>query len=117
MQACERGNTDVVELLVRKGAKVDPQDVLGQTATDYAKSAGHTGLISVLEMAPSTATWDIDDGEEETPVAPGEVDYVADFDASDESRPSSPRRASTSPLKQEVSLPVPSVLCSFSFPL
>ncbi|KAI8486540.1 spermatogenesis [Branchiostoma belcheri] len=61
MQACERGNTEVVELLVRKGAKVDLQDVLGQTATDYAKSAGHNELLSVLEMAPSTATWDIDD--------------------------------------------------------
>jgi ankyrin repeat protein len=46
--AARRGSLDLVEMLVRKGALVDPRDADGRTPLDLAESQGHDRVASLL---------------------------------------------------------------------
>ena len=47
--AADAGAADVVELLVRAGAKLDAADVGGDTARDRAEYRGHAGIAEALK--------------------------------------------------------------------
>lgn len=49
--AAECGHLSVVELLIRKGARLDLQDVKGRTALHRATSRGHTDIVEALTKA------------------------------------------------------------------
>lgn len=82
MAACESGHKEVVDLLVKRGARADLCDAQGYDAKYYAEGSGQDNLLEALESAPSVATWDIRNDEEEAydEVAPDAVDYIDTFD-------------------------------------
>lgn len=49
----------MVELLVKRGAKIDAEDAQGCSASFYAQRLDDQSIISSLESAPPVATWDI----------------------------------------------------------
>lgn len=49
----------MVDLLVKRGAKVDAEDVHGHNAAFYAREIDDQAILSSLESAPPVATWDI----------------------------------------------------------
>ena len=52
MYAAEEGNTDVVKLLLDKGADINAKDEENRkTAFDYAKDNNHTEIITLLTNA------------------------------------------------------------------
>jgi len=46
--AVERGQADIVELLVAKGADVTAKDRQGRTALTIAERKGHTEIVELL---------------------------------------------------------------------
>ena len=59
MVACENGHKDTVELLIKRGARVDLCDAQGYDAKYYAEGSGQDNLSELLDTAPSVATWDV----------------------------------------------------------
>uniref|UniRef100_A0A7N6ASE0 CARD domain-containing protein n=1 Tax=Anabas testudineus TaxID=64144 RepID=A0A7N6ASE0_ANATE len=49
--AAEHGHLSVIELLIRKGARLDLQDIEGHTALHRAASKGHTEIVRALIKA------------------------------------------------------------------
>jgi len=48
------GDTAMIELLLKSGAKTDVRNKDGLTPLELARKYGHTTLIPILEKAPST---------------------------------------------------------------
>ncbi|XP_030832420.1 ankycorbin [Strongylocentrotus purpuratus] len=92
MAACENGHKDTVELLIKRGARVDLCDAQGYDAKYYAEGSGQDNLAELLDSAPSVATWDVRNEEEEAydEVAPDAVDYIDTFDVGNERADSPP---------------------------
>ena len=59
MLACEHAHSEVVDLLVKRGARADLQDAQGFDAAYYADASGKEEVKGHLESAPSVATWDV----------------------------------------------------------
>ena len=59
MIACEHTHKDVVDLLVKRGARTDLIDAQGYDAAYYAEETADQDLKESLESAPSVATWDV----------------------------------------------------------
>ena len=59
MLACEHAHSEVVDLLIKRGARADLQDAQGFDAAYYAEASGEEEVKSHLEAAPSVATWDV----------------------------------------------------------
>jgi ankyrin repeat protein len=53
MHAAAEGNLDVVKILLEAGADLTLKDVDGDDATSFARQAGHTELVKILESARS----------------------------------------------------------------
>ncbi|MBZ0155444.1 MAG: ankyrin repeat domain-containing protein [Alphaproteobacteria bacterium] len=48
MRACRHGHTDIVRLLLEKGADVNKQDAFGDTALTYAACNGYMDIVKLL---------------------------------------------------------------------
>ncbi|MCC6346630.1 MAG: ankyrin repeat domain-containing protein [Nitrospirales bacterium] len=48
MRACRHGHTDIVGLLLEKGAGVNRQDAFGDTALTYAACNGYMDIVKLL---------------------------------------------------------------------
>ncbi|XP_041465699.1 ankycorbin-like isoform X2 [Lytechinus variegatus] len=92
MSACENGHRETVELLIKRGARADLCDAQGYDAKYYAEGSGQDNVAELLETAPSVATWDVRNEEEEAydEVAPDAVDYIDTFDVNNERADSPP---------------------------
>jgi ankyrin repeat protein len=51
MGAAEEGYTEIVKLLIEKGADVNATDILGDTALMYAAEEGRTETVNLLKAA------------------------------------------------------------------
>jgi ankyrin repeat protein len=51
MAACLTGQTEIVKLLISKGADVRAKDAGQQTAMKYAKTKGHDEIVALLKKA------------------------------------------------------------------
>lgn len=51
MYAAHYNQTEIVALLLKKGARLDARDERGKTALDYAKEANSTEVVELLEQA------------------------------------------------------------------
>ncbi len=51
MYAAHYNQTEIVSLLLKKGARLDAKDERGKTALDYAKEANSTEAVELLELA------------------------------------------------------------------
>jgi uncharacterized protein len=52
MLAAGWGNTELVQLLLAKGANAALQDNFGTTAADFARKRGHSAIVDMLAAAP-----------------------------------------------------------------
>ena len=55
MKAAEKGHTEIVRLLLEKGADVNIEDVFGLTALQMVKFGSHTDIVQMLESATQKA--------------------------------------------------------------
>jgi ankyrin repeat protein len=51
MVASDRGHTDIVSVLLAAGANVNARDNNGRSATDLARTAGHSHIVDMLTQA------------------------------------------------------------------
>ncbi|MGC8923596.1 MAG: ankyrin repeat domain-containing protein [Candidatus Micrarchaeia archaeon] len=51
MYAARDGRTEIVKLLLEKGADVNAKDILGLTALRYAAENGHKDVVELLKKA------------------------------------------------------------------
>ncbi|XP_072051050.1 uncharacterized protein [Amphiura filiformis] len=85
MLACEHAHSEVVDLLIKRGARADLHDAQGFDAAYYAEASGQEDVKSHLEAAPSVATWDVgDDDEDDNEPKADAVDYIAEFKVTNE---------------------------------
>lgn len=48
MEACRKGNIDIVRLMLDSGAEVDPDAYAGSSPLTYAAQSGHTAIVELL---------------------------------------------------------------------
>ncbi|XP_033124057.1 ankycorbin-like [Anneissia japonica] len=81
--SCKKGHKEVIDLLVKRGANVTIKDNTGHDAAFYAENCTEDAVKELLNSAPSVATWDIKNEEDDNEVKPDVVDFIDRFDMTD----------------------------------